>query len=171
MSAAQRMGRICPDCHLELVGLTPGTVRHRHCQAARKLALKKAKRNELRASGLYVPRPPKPEHKSVQPRENYVRADAMRVPNVLCKECCGMSWVRRVGLYSEVKGAPPLKGCGVMGPDGVVRCKACGDEYAPEPRPEPASALVSSAGMAARHGQLHGVNGACSGRPSRKQFS
>ncbi len=60
---------------------------------------------------------------------------ATRVSSKVCNTCCGMSW-RRIGW-----------------------CVECKQWYAPEPPPEPPSALRSSMGTTVEQGRLSGYSG------------
>lgn len=155
-----------------MTGLAPSRIRHQLCQIMRK----RERRVELKAKraseGIFEkPRDPRPEFKSLAQREHYVRSDTPaceRSPRIVeCEACCDMPWAR-----SEARLDRNFDPIGVKDAGGVVRCRGCNEPYAAERPPERSNPLVSSAGMAARHGQLHGANGAsCSGKPSRKQFS
>lgn len=62
---------------------------------------------------------------------------------VKCDLCCDQPWVRETtrldGNWDPI---------GVIGADGVVRCRECGQPYAPERPVSRGSVIHSSAGMA-----------------------
>lgn len=86
------------------------------------------------------------------PFSNFVsRSHEPNRPQKLCPLCCGMPWARKQNRLSDVKtGLEPVA-------NDVGLCRGCGGSYAPEPKPEPVSVLGSSAGVAVREGQLHGM--------------
>ena len=61
---------------------------------------------------------------------------------IKCSLCCGMPWAR-----SERRLDQQFDAIGVRGADGVVRCRGCGEPYAPETGTERAPEIHSSAGM------------------------
>jgi hypothetical protein len=78
-----------------------------------------------------------------------------------CKVCFGMPWARlqtRLGDHEAVA-------------DRSGRCRGCRELYAPEPRPEPCSVIGSSAAMAVREGQLHGMTHQQTGKPKAERAS
>jgi hypothetical protein len=166
VSAAQNLGRMCPDCNQPLASEHPNAVRHAECQRLHKNQISKARR----ASKFCVDHDnrPRPEHKSLRKRQVDVRrvsaADTEpRSPNVIeCQVCCDMPWARGTDRRDS-----NWVTNGVMATDGIVRCRGCHRPHEAEPRPEQMSVLGSSAAMAANHGHLFGEAKTYQNRPSR----
>ncbi len=97
------------------------------------------------------------QRQSVNQRQVFVwRSHAADAPNrrqVLCKVCYGMPWARLQNRREDARDG--FFGPSVV-PAGSVHCRGCNEPYSPEPAPEPCSVLGSSAGTAARAGELHG---------------
>ena len=134
-------GRWCAcGCGSSLEGFPRQQRRMPGCQAAHR----KAYRNK---------RSHKPKGERRHARPSFLGDESPR-PQKPCPVCAGMPWARTPERWRE----DDLEHLGdpVVGDNGL--CAGCGDEYAPEPPPPRGEALVSSAGTAARHGALYGVD-------------
>lgn len=93
--------------------------------------------------------------KSVTPLSHNVYSDRQGLPppprQKICDVCCGMPWAR---LPTRFQDCTAVEKPAVAGDNGL--CRGCGEAYAPEPAPDPCETLRSSAGMAAREGDVHG---------------
>ena len=87
------------------------------------------------------------QEKSVTNHRHQVKTyDPTQAPRttvvVQCAVCCDQPWVRETTRLDE--NWDPI---GVRGPDGTVRCKACGGEHIPLPPVRAVASIRSSAAM------------------------
>lgn len=151
--AAQPIGRYCAClCGASIDHMRSDAKYFPACRE--RIDTEKKREYDKRRQGRRRKTPPIP---SVNPRLVFVwRSHAADAPNrrqKLCKVCYGMPWARLQNRREDARDG--FFGPSVV-PEGSAHCRGCGEPYSPEPAPEPCSVLGSSAGTAARAGELHG---------------
>lgn len=152
MAAEQQSGRVCQcGCGRPIERKRKNAVLRIDCRARRdsqlhaaRHAVRRKKQNEER---LALNQCQRRSISRVSWRDDPNRRQA------LCRMCFGMPWARAPYRYNESTAYALIPVS-----DESMRCSGCGEPWAPEPPVALQDTLSSSAGMVARHGDLHSIN-------------